>query len=160
MVDRLLGFKSAWQIGVEALGGCDSNRYGWVNRCCHYCSHLFQSKISRCWTWVVVSWSFLGLWFGGYVNFVEIFGFLGGCCWSFPGLWFLGACLWFSEYVNIVEIFRFVIIGFSGFVGFGELQWQWVYDCWLWWVEIVRLSLTHFFFFFYHRFNSITETPQ
>ena len=79
MVDRLLGFKSAWQISVEALGGCDSNRYGWVNRCCHYCSHLFQSKISRCWTWVVVSWSFLGLWFGGYVNFVEIFGFLGGC---------------------------------------------------------------------------------
>ena len=121
MVDRLLGFKSAWQIGVEALGGCDSNRYGWVNRCCHYCSHLFQSKISRCWTWVVVSWSFLGLWFGGYVNFVEIFGFLGGCCWSFPGLWFLGACLWFSEYVNIVEIFRFVIVGFGGFAGFGGL---------------------------------------
>ena len=27
----------------------------------------------------MVSWSFMGLWFGGYVNFVEIFGFLGGC---------------------------------------------------------------------------------
>ena len=27
----------------------------------------------------MVSWSYLGLWFDGYVNFVEIFGFLGGC---------------------------------------------------------------------------------
>ena len=79
VADRLLGFKSAWQIGVEALGGRDSDRYRWVNRCCQYCSYLFQPKISRCWTWVMVSWSFLGLWFGGYVNFVEIFGFLGGC---------------------------------------------------------------------------------
>ena len=61
MADRLLGFKSAWQIGEEALGGRDSDRYGWVNRCCHYCSHLFQLKISCCWTWVVVSWSFLDL---------------------------------------------------------------------------------------------------
>ena len=79
VADRFLGYKSAWQIGVEALGGRDSNRYGWVNRCYRYFSHLFQPKISRCWTWVVVSWSFLGLWFGGCVNFVEIFGFLGGC---------------------------------------------------------------------------------
>ena len=70
----------------------------------------------------MVSWSFLGLWFGGCVNFVEIFGFLGGYCWSFPGLWFLGACLWFGGYVNIVEIFRFVIVGFGGFTGFGGLK--------------------------------------
>ena len=35
--------------------------------------------LGRFWTWVMVSWLFLGLWFGGYVNFVEIFGFLGGC---------------------------------------------------------------------------------
>ena len=69
-------------------------------------------------------------------------------CWSFPGLWFLGACLWFSEYVSIVEIFRFVIVGFGGFAGFGGLQWQWVCDCWLWWFEIVGLSLTNFFSFF------------
>ena len=79
VADRFSGYKSAWQIGVEALGGRDSNRYGWVNRFYRYFSHLFQPKISRCWTWVVVSWSFLGLWFGGCVNFVEIFGFLGGC---------------------------------------------------------------------------------
>ena len=49
-------------------------------------------------------------------------------------------CLWFSGYVNFVEIFGFVIVGFSGFAGFGGLQWQWVCDCLLRWVEIVGLS--------------------
>ena len=72
VADRLLGFKSAWQIGVKALGGRDSNRYGWVNRCYGYFSHLFQLKISRCWTWVVVSWSFLDLGHG----FLVVSGFV------------------------------------------------------------------------------------
>ena len=61
MADRLLGFKSAWQIGVEALGGRDSDHYRWVNRCCHYCSHLFQPKIIRFWSWVVNSYGCVNL---------------------------------------------------------------------------------------------------
>ena len=108
------GFRSPW-VGFSHLGG-----RGWVNRCCNYYSHIFQPKISCFWPWVVVSWSFLSLWFGGYVNFVEIFGFLGGCLLVFS--WFV-VSLWFG-----------------GFAGFGGLQWQWICDCLLQWVEIVGLS--------------------
>ena len=72
-----------------------------LNRCCRCCSHLFQPKISRLWSWDMVSWSFMGLWLGRYVNFVEIFGFLGGCLLIVSGFlvsWWLFLVWWVCKF--------------------------------------------------------------
>ena len=57
-MNRWLG--SAWQITVGGIQvGLD--RRAWVNRCYHYCSDLFQPKISRFWSWVVNSYGCVNL---------------------------------------------------------------------------------------------------
>ena len=79
-----------------------------MNRCCRYYSHLFQPKISRFWSWVVVFWLFLSLWFGGYVNFVEIFGFVIVGFGGFGGFQWQWVC---ECLLRWVETLRLSVVG-------------------------------------------------
>lgn len=66
---------------------------------------LFSSlstEISQFWSWVVVSCSFMGLWLGGYVNFVEIFGFFCGCLLVVSGF-LVTRWLFVVTYVNLLK---------------------------------------------------------